>query len=51
MVNKQFKQVRSWSKDDRSDLIASKKVDWSVFEYGSQIPLEFHEDFVAANRN
>ncbi|WP_029271263.1 McrB family protein [Virgibacillus alimentarius] len=46
-----MKQVRSWSKDKTPNLIASKKVDWSIFEYGSQIPLDFHEDFAVANGN
>ncbi|MUK87771.1 AAA domain-containing protein [Ornithinibacillus sp. L9] len=46
-----IKQVRSWSKDERQDLIATKKVDWSIFEYGSQIPNEFHRDFITANGN
>ena len=44
------KTVRSWSKPDgMSNLIGRKKVDWSVFEYGSHIPIEFHEDFEKAN--
>ncbi len=46
-----IKQVRSWSKDETANLIGSKKVDWSIFEYGSQIPIEFHEDFAKANGN
>ncbi|WP_249872444.1 McrB family protein [Oceanobacillus saliphilus] len=46
-----LKQVRSWSKDDTANLIASKKVDWSMFERGSQIPIEFYDDFIEANGN
>ena len=30
-------------------LIARKQVDYSVFQYGSHIPIEFHEDFNEAN--
>ncbi len=45
-----IKQNRSWSKPDKvPGLIAIKKVDWSIFEYGSHIPLNFHEDFAEAN--
>ncbi len=33
------------------NLIGRKKVDWSIFEYGTQIPFEFHEDFEKANGN
>lgn len=51
MVNTMIKQVRSWSKDETENLIGTKKVDWSIFEFGSQIPKEFHEDFAAANDN
>lgn len=44
------KQVRSWSKPDGiPGLIGRKKVDLSVFRYGSHIPIEFHEDFAEAN--
>lgn len=46
-----IKQVRSWSKDNRKRLIASKKVDWSIFEYGTHIPFEFHNEFALANGN
>lgn len=45
-----IKQMRSWSKDsDIPNLIGKKKVDWSIFEYGSHIPIEFHVDFIEAN--
>ncbi|MEJ6949391.1 McrB family protein [Natronospora cellulosivora (SeqCode)] len=45
-----IKQNRSWSKPDNIPaLIARKKVDWSIFVYGSHIPLNFHEDFEKAN--
>ncbi|MGF9913039.1 AAA family ATPase [Paenibacillus ehimensis] len=45
-----IKKVRSWSKDSNiPNLIGKKKVDWSVFEHGSQIPIEFHIDFFEAN--
>ncbi|MTI80840.1 MAG: DUF3578 domain-containing protein [Firmicutes bacterium] len=44
------KSKRSWSKEDNIlGLIASKKVDWSVFQYGTHIPVDFHEDFEEAN--
>ncbi|MBO9128571.1 AAA family ATPase [Bacillus sp. 165] len=47
-----IKSIRSWSKPSGlPDLIGRKKVDWSIFEYGSHIPVEFHEDFVLANSN
>jgi energy-coupling factor transporter ATP-binding protein EcfA2 len=46
-----IKQNRSWSKPDNiPGLIARKKVDWSIFVYGSHIPLDFHEDFEEANQ-
>jgi 5-methylcytosine-specific restriction protein B len=45
-----IKQLRSWWKDSEiPNLIGKKKVDWSVFEYGSHIPIEFHSDFIEAN--
>ena len=44
-----IKEKRSWSKLNIPDLIARKHVDYSVFQYGSHIPLEFHEDFNEAN--
>ncbi|NMA30720.1 MAG: hypothetical protein GX941_02785, partial [Candidatus Methanofastidiosa archaeon] len=44
-----IKEMRSWTKLDIPDLIARKHVDYSVFQYGSHIPLEFHEDFNEAN--
>ena len=43
-------QVRSWSRPAGIPyLIGRKKVDWSIFQYGSHIPLEFHPYFEAAN--
>jgi len=43
-------QVRSWSRPAGiPNLIGRKKVDWSIFVYGSQIPVEFHQFFEAAN--
>ncbi len=45
-------QVRSWSRPAGiPNLIGRKKVDWSVFQYGTHIPLEFHQYFEAANGN
>lgn len=44
-----LKEKRSWSKP-KHELIARKKVDWSIFINGSHIPLEFHEDFEDANQ-
>lgn len=46
-----IKQVRSWSKPKIKNLIGCKKVDWSIFEYGTTIPVEFYEDFANANGN
>jgi len=47
--NSEF-QVRSWSRPARiPNLIGRKRVDWSIFRYGSQIPVEFHQFFEAAN--
>lgn len=44
-------QVRSWTHDDSiPDLIGRKKVDWSIFEYGSTIPNDFITFFDKANR-
>lgn len=44
------KIVRSWSKPDGiHDLIGRKKVDLSIFKYGSHVPLQFIEDFDQAN--
>lgn len=43
-------QVRSWTHDDAvPNLIGRKKVDWSIFEYGSTIPNEFVKFFNEAN--
>ncbi len=45
-----MKEVASWSKPDGvPGLIGRKKVDWSIFEDGTTIPLEFHVDFREAN--
>lgn len=44
------KQVRSWSKPEGvPNLIGRKRVDKSIFKYGSHIPIEFHVDFAEAN--
>ncbi|MBH0174252.1 AAA family ATPase [Fictibacillus sp. 23RED33] len=43
-----IKEKRSWSKT-HSQMIARKKVDWSIFSNGSHIPIEFHVDFEEAN--
>ncbi|MBH0160452.1 McrB family protein [Fictibacillus sp. 26RED30] len=43
-----IKEKRSWSKP-HSQMIARKKIDWSIFSNGSHIPIEFHEDFEEAN--
>ena len=46
-----IKEFRSWSKPDNvPGLIGRKKVDWSIFVYGTHIPLTFHEDFDYANK-
>lgn len=46
-----IKTLRSWWKDPEvSNLIGRKKVDFSIFEYGTQIPVEFHVDFNEANQ-
>ncbi|WP_253300662.1 McrB family protein [Paenibacillus lautus] len=43
-------QVRSWTYDDNIlDMIGRKKVDWSIFEYGSTIPNDFKPYFYQAN--
>lgn len=43
-------QVRSWTHDDSiPELIGRKKVDWSIFEYGSTIPNDFITFFTQAN--
>lgn len=46
-----IKTLRSWWKDSEiSNLIGRKKVDFSIFEYGTQIPIEFQVDFSEANQ-
>jgi len=50
-VTELFKQTRSWSKPEYKDLIGRKKVDWSIFRIGTQIPYDFWEDFDKANGN
>ncbi|GAB6158821.1 hypothetical protein JCM39194_20210 [Desulfotomaculum varum] len=40
---------KSWFRDDTPGLIARKKVDWSVFNIGCHIPVEYHEYFKEAN--
>jgi len=45
-----IKKSSSWSKPENiKSLIAKKKVDWSIFKYGTHIPLDFIEDFEEAN--
>lgn len=45
-----MKESYSWSKPkDVLNIIGRKHVDWSIFEGGSTIPSEFHEDFDKAN--
>ncbi|MEW4230592.1 HNH endonuclease [Priestia megaterium] len=45
-----MKNNKSWSKPEEiSNLIGIKKVDWSIFEGGSTIPSDFHEDFDIVN--
>ncbi len=40
----------SWSHlEGKQDLIGRKKVDWSIFENGTHVPLDFHESFKNAN--
>ena len=42
--------VRSWSRPENADqVIGRKKVDLSVFKYGTHIPMQFHKIFEAAN--
>ncbi|MFE7062045.1 McrB family protein [Sutcliffiella sp. NPDC057660] len=45
------KEVRSWSKPFAEGIIGRKKVDWSIFEYGTHIPIDFHDEFASANAN
>ncbi|WP_256872179.1 McrB family protein [Paenibacillus sp. 79R4] len=43
-------QIRSWIHDNSiPNLIGRKKVDWSIFEYGSTIPNDFKVYFSQAN--
>lgn len=35
----------SWSKSNVPNLIGRKQVDWSLFEWGTTIPIGFHESF------
>ena len=45
-----IKKMRSWTKpEEKQNLIGRKKVDWSIFKYGTQIPMVFHEEFETAN--
>lgn len=46
-----MKVVRSWSKPNKKGLIGRKKVDWSIFEFGTTIPKEFYDDFAIVNCN
>ncbi|MEC0174349.1 AAA family ATPase [Paenibacillus favisporus] len=43
-------QIRSWTHDDDiPTMIGRKKVDWSIFEYGTTIPNDFKTFFYRAN--
>lgn len=43
-------QVRSWTHDNSlTGMIGRKKVDWSIFEYGTTIPNNFKTYFLKAN--
>lgn len=45
-----MKKKYSWSKPiEVSNIIGRKQVDWSIFEFGSTIPSDFHVDFDNAN--
>jgi 5-methylcytosine-specific restriction enzyme B len=47
-----IKTNRSWWKDDTiPNLIGRKQIDWSIFEYGTHIPMDFHGGFFTANQN
>lgn len=44
------KSAGSWSKPSGvPNLIGRKQVDWSIFEYGTTVPIDFHAEFWAAN--
>ncbi|WP_019240895.1 MULTISPECIES: McrB family protein [Bacillus] len=46
-----IKEVRSWSKPDNlKNIIGRKKIDFSMFEYGTSVPKDFYEDFNEANQ-
>lgn len=45
-----IKKVKSWSKPDNDQrLIGRKCVDWSIFVYGTHIPVQFIPEFERAN--
>jgi 5-methylcytosine-specific restriction enzyme B len=44
-----MKERYSWSRPKELNLIGRKLIDWSIFDIGSTIPNEFHEDFDIAN--
>ena len=47
-----MKKIRTWDNNGEIvDLIARKKVDWSIFDFGSTIPQGFHEEFKIANKS
>jgi hypothetical protein len=46
-----LKEKASWSKPNIPNLIGRKRVDQSIFDFGTTIPIEFHEDFQMANNN
>jgi 5-methylcytosine-specific restriction enzyme B len=46
------KESKSWSKNQGSEnQIAVKRVDWSIFEYGIHIPIEYRPFFEEANNS
>ena len=47
-----MKKIRTWDNNGETvDLIARKKVDWSIFDFGSTIPQGFHKEFEIANKS
>ena len=50
-VDNLIKEVKSWSKPaNLKKIIGRKKIDLSMFEYGTTIPKDFYEDFNEANQ-
>lgn len=47
-----IRESKSWSKNQsKENQIAMKRVDWSTFEYGIHIPVEYRPFFEEANNN